>query len=307
MFLNLLVPLDGSKLAESVLPVVKVLAEKLGSSISLLHVIEKRPPSSIHGDTHLQDAAGAERYLASLADRIRSWGVKVSSHVHEVPQGDVPKCIAEHAEELAQDLIVLCAHGSGGFKRFVFGTNAEQVLTHGVKPVLLIRTDQYGHAPGLGPNNIMVFMDTTPHSDRVLAACVELAAKFGSMLHLLYVVPTADSVSSEDVPGRRLSPSATRLLLEMETEKTGQSMKEQLQALRSRGIEATGSVERGEAEAAVVSAAAGNRADLVAMATRGMAGIEAFWAKDLVSLISASYEGVLLLFPALEHTAARSA
>ena len=45
MFSNLLVPLDGSKLAESVLPVLRRLAEELGCEVKLLHVIEKRPPS----------------------------------------------------------------------------------------------------------------------------------------------------------------------------------------------------------------------------------------------------------------------
>ncbi len=142
---------DGSKLAESVLQIVKRFAERLGCKVKLLHVIEKRPPSSIHGDTHIQDVAGGERYLALIAERLRGWGLSVSSHVHEVPQGDVPRSIAEHARELETDLIVLCTHGTGGFKRFVFGTNAEQVLTHGRTPVILIKTNEYGVRPLWGP------------------------------------------------------------------------------------------------------------------------------------------------------------
>lgn len=299
MFSNLLVPLDGSKLAESVLPVVRRLAERLGCEVKLIHVIEKRPPSSIHGDTHLQDAAGAERYLALIVEKLEGWGLNVSSHVHEVPQGDVPRCIAEHAEELEQDLIVLCTHGSGGFKRFVFGTNAEQVLTHGRTPVVLIKTDEYGRAPDLGPRSIIAFVDCTPHSGPVLTACSELAMIFGGKLHLLYVVPTAGSVTPEQVPGARLVPSTTRLLLDLETEQTIGHMKEQLALLLARNVEASGSVERGEAEPAIVGTATDRQADMVAMATRGLAGIGAFWANELVSRICASYDGVLLLFPAM--------
>ena len=74
-------------------------------------------------------------------------------------------------------------------------------------------------------------------------------------------------------------------------------MKEQLQSLLARNIEASGSVERGEAEPAVIGAAIERQADMVAMATRGLAGLGAFWAKDLVPRISASYDGALLLFP----------
>jgi nucleotide-binding universal stress UspA family protein len=301
MFSNLLVPLDGSKLAESVLPVVRRLAERLGCEVKLLHVIEKRPPSHIHGDAHLQDAAGAESYLELIVERLKGWGLNVSSHVHEVPQGDVPRCIAEHAEELEQDLVVLCTHGSGGFKRFVFGTNAEQVLTHGRTPVILIKTDEYGRAPDFGPRSIIAFVDCTPHSDPVLTACWELAMKFQAKLHLLYVVPTTASITLEEVPGAHLVPATTRLLLDLETEQTIGRMKEHLQLLFARNVEASGNVERGQAEPAIVGTATGRQADMVAMATRGLAGIGAFWANDLVSRICASYEGALLLFPVIER------
>ena len=297
MFSNLLVPLDGSKLAESVLPVVRGLAKALGCVVKLLHVIEKRPPSSIHGDTHLHDVAGAERYLALIAERMRGWKLGVSSHVHEVPQGDVPRCIAKHAAELEQDLIVLCTHGSGGFRRFVFGTNAEQVLTHGHTPVMLIKTDEYGRAHDFGLSSIIALLDNASQSDAVLTACSDLAIKFGAKLHLLYVVPTAGSLAPEEIPGGRLVPRTTRLLLDLETDQTKGRMKEQLESLLARNIEASGSVERGEAEPAVFAAAARGHADIVAMATRGLAGLEALWAKDLVSRISAGYDGALLLFP----------
>ena len=297
MFSNLLVPLDGSKLAESVLPVVRRLAEGLGCAVKLLHVIEKRPPSSIHGDRHLQDVQGAQRYLALIAERLKGWGLSVSSHVHEVPQGDVPRCIAEHAEELEQDLIVLCTHGSGGFKRFVFGTNAEQVLTHGRTPVALIKTDEKGCAPDFGPRSIIALMDLTSHSEAILTAGSELAMIFGARLHLLYVVPTAGSATPEEVPGRRLAPQTTRMLLDLETEQAGARLKQQLQLLISRNVDASGSVDRGDAESAVVGAATVRQADMVVMATRGMAGIGAFWAKDLVPRICSGYDCSLLLFP----------
>jgi nucleotide-binding universal stress UspA family protein len=221
--------------------------------------------------------------------------------VHEVPQGDVPRCIAEHAEELEQDLIVLCTHGSGGFKRFVFGTNAEQVLMHGRTPVVLIKTDEYGRTPDFGPRSIIAFVDCTPHSDPVLTACSELAMIFQAKLHLLYVVPTAGSVTPEEVPGARLAPTTTRLLLDLETEQTIGRMKEHLQLLLARNVEASGNVERGQADPAIVGTATDRQADMVAMATMGLAGIGAFWANDLVSRICASYEGALLLFPAIER------
>jgi nucleotide-binding universal stress UspA family protein len=180
----------------------------------------------------------------------------------------------------------------------VFGTNAEQVLTHGRTPVVLIKTDEYGRTPDFGPRSIIAFMDCTPNSGPVLTACSELAIIFQAKLHLLHVVPTAGSVTPDQVPGGRLVPNTTRLLLDLETEQTAGRMQEQLQLLLARNVEASGSVERGEAEPTVVAVAAERQADMVAMATRGLAGIGAFWANDLVSGICASYDGALLLFPA---------
>jgi hypothetical protein len=116
----------------------------------------------------------------------------------------------------------------------------------------------------------------------------------------MYVVPTAGSLAPGEVPGGRLAPQTTRLLLDLETEQTDGRLRDQLQLLLARNIEASGSVERGDAEPAIFAAAALREVDLVAMATRGMAGLEALWANDLVSRISADYDGALLLFPAQE-------
>lgn len=298
MFRNLLVPLDGSRLAESVLPVVRRLAERIPCAVKLLHVIEKRPPTRIHGDTHLQDMAGAERYIAAIAQNLKDRGLNVSSHVHTVPQGDIPKCIAEHAEELEQDLIVLCSHGSGGFKRFVFGTNAEQVVEHGRTPVALVQTDANGRAPDFGPAGIVALLDNTPESDAVLTACAELAMIFDAGLHLVWVVPTAGSIRRPEAPGGRLAPGTTRLLLDLEAEEAAERLKKEVQALLARNIDVTGTIARGKAGPAVVKIALKRHADMMAMATRGLAGLGAFLSNNLVPEIASDYNGVLLLFPA---------
>ncbi len=300
MFKNLLVPLDGSQLAESVIPVVRRLVELCGCSVKLLHVIEKRPPSSIHGDTHLQDVRGAEKYLAAVSSRLEQLGIKASSHVHTVPQGDIPKCIAEHAEELDQDLIVLCTHGSSGVKRFVFGTNAEQVLTHGKTPVMLVKADLKGRPPRFGPNNIVALLENAPESALVLTGCGELAKISGAGLFLLYVVPTLSAMTPGEAPGGLLVPRTTRLLLDLETEQTLEKMHEQVKELIAEGIEADGTVRRGDVVSAVIGVAQKKEADLVALATRGLSGIGAMWEKDLVSGISGKFDGVLLVFPALK-------
>src|SRR4030067_1141824 len=101
---HLLVPLDGSPLAESVLPLTGALAQTLGSQVTLLHVIERGARAAIHGAPHLTDPAGAEAYLGGVVTRLPP-GTPVTRHVHTVQEHDLPKSIADHAAELGTDLI----------------------------------------------------------------------------------------------------------------------------------------------------------------------------------------------------------
>ena len=83
MFKHLLVPLDGSKLAEAVLPAARAWAERLHARLTLLHITEKNAPAKIHGEHHLGSTAEAESYLAAQAGTLARPGLDVQWHVHE--------------------------------------------------------------------------------------------------------------------------------------------------------------------------------------------------------------------------------
>ena len=59
MFKHILVPLDGSMLAQAALPAAAYLSGKFNASVTLVHIIEKNAPREIHGQPHLRDAAEA--------------------------------------------------------------------------------------------------------------------------------------------------------------------------------------------------------------------------------------------------------
>jgi nucleotide-binding universal stress UspA family protein len=80
MFTHLLVPLDGSSLAEQALPAAAYLAQLLPARITLLHLIERNPPSEIHHERHLTDAAEASAYLQDIQQRAFSPEVPVECH-----------------------------------------------------------------------------------------------------------------------------------------------------------------------------------------------------------------------------------
>src|SRR5574341_1515835 len=138
MFRHLLVPLDGSGLAEAVLPATASLAERLGATVTLLHVMERDAPATIHGERHLTEMGDAESYLQEVARRLALRDQAVARHVHQPKEGDVARAIVQHAAELGVDLIVLSTHGRGGLRELVIGTIAQRVLQRGTAPIFLI-------------------------------------------------------------------------------------------------------------------------------------------------------------------------
>ena len=139
MFKHLLVPLDGSGLAEAILPYAQVWAMRLGARLTLLHITEKHAPASVHGDRHLGSTEEAREYLKMQAQQWTLPGLNVESHVHADEERGVARMVVDQAAELGADLIVLNTHGSSGLREKLLGSIAQQVVHEGRVPVLLIR------------------------------------------------------------------------------------------------------------------------------------------------------------------------
>lgn len=91
--------LDGSRLAEAVLPAAASLAQRLGARLLLLHVVERAAPEKIHGEPYLTTMEDARRSLDEHAVRMRSERVDVSVDVHECTVSDIAAAIHRRAHE----------------------------------------------------------------------------------------------------------------------------------------------------------------------------------------------------------------
>ncbi len=141
MYQRILVPLDGSKRAEAILPQVESLAQQCGATIILLEVLE---PLTHYAATVVPDliAAGAtqrttevRRYVHELQESLQVRGLPVSAIVK---RGPVVETILDVAKEEAVDLIALASHGYSGLARFLHGSVAAEIL-HRVRVPLLIQ------------------------------------------------------------------------------------------------------------------------------------------------------------------------
>jgi nucleotide-binding universal stress UspA family protein len=131
MFKHILVPVDGSLMAEAALPAAAFLAEKLRARVTLMHVVERNAPDEVHGQPHLKHPQDAERYLRELAARVFPETTQVACHVHTNEVDDVAGSIVAHADELAHDLVIMCSHGRGAALHLFLGSIAQSVIARG--------------------------------------------------------------------------------------------------------------------------------------------------------------------------------
>ena len=301
MYQRLLVPLDGSLLAEAVLPIVERIAPAYEATVLLLHVIERGAPATVHGETHLQAAGAAAAYLDTVALRLRAQGIAVATHAHEAPEGDVARSIATHAQEEHADLIVLCTHGSGGIRDLLFGSIAQQVLKHGAVPVLLARPAVTGAAPPFRPRRILVALDATAAAEEALAPAQEMARRLGATLHLVMVVATLTTTQGKRHALAQALPTATRALLDLEEEEARRYLEAAADRLSTDDLTVTTEVRRGDTPTVLADEAAEPGVGLVVLATHGRAGVQAIWGASVTARLSGRTRAPLLLLRTLDR------
>jgi len=138
---KILVPLDGSMLAEAALPTACEFAARDGARISLLRAADAM--TLLGADTveaQVTAVREAEEYLAGVMKRLEDKGVRrVETHVW---YGQAAAAIVEAAAVQKADLIVMCTHGRSGVGRLVLGSVAESVLRGTTTPILVVRADR---------------------------------------------------------------------------------------------------------------------------------------------------------------------
>jgi nucleotide-binding universal stress UspA family protein len=140
---RILVPLDGSPVAEQILPSVVSVAQAMSGELILFQVPIAHVSGWMTGEWYLPiqgvletAEADAEAYLSTTAGRLEGQGVEVTTAT-EI--GSVASCIVEYAAVNHIDLIAMCTHGRTGLARWALGSVADRVLRAGGKPILLVR------------------------------------------------------------------------------------------------------------------------------------------------------------------------
>ena len=296
MFNHLLVPLDGSSLAEMALPAAVYLARLSSARVTLLHLIERHPPDEVHHhDRHLTNAAEATAYLEEVRQRAFT-DVAVECHVHTAEIDNVARSIVEHISELAPDLIVMCTHGQGGWRRRLFGSKAQQVIALNKTPLLLIPPAPEARAE-FHCTRIVVPLDGNVDHEQGLRLSSALAQLCHAALHLVYVIPTVDRLKGDDLATGRLMPHTMAAILDIQQEEAAEYLGCHIVDLREAGVTVSAEVGRGEVIKTILDAARNQQADLIALGTHARSGMDAIWSGSLTPVISDRSPTPLLLVP----------
>jgi nucleotide-binding universal stress UspA family protein len=272
MYEKILVPLDGSELAEVALPYAEELAGRLGSEVVLVHVCESAQEQYHHmHQLYIEKMVaatkrGAKKYL----EKPGAQAITVRSAILD---GHPAEQIVDFADEQGIDLIVIATHGWSGIRRWVLGSVADKVVRAANKPVALIRAKGVHHhelEKGM-MSKILVPLDGSKESEAVIPYVEELGSRIKGELTLLHVVPPASPVYA--IPGETAQLPYTQAEVELLKADAGSYLEKVANALKDKHIKVGFEVKVGNTGHEIIKLADEVHADLVAMSTHGWSGV----------------------------------
>lgn len=278
MVKSILVPLDGSKFAESSLPLATGIGRATGAKLHLAQVHVPYEPDQLLGNTPFQfegvdmdwyDARRLEQdkqYAADVTRRLCQEGV--SADVRVMEGRHVADLLAQHAEGVHADLIVMASHGHTGASRMWLGSVADELVRHSTTPLLVSRPGDHSDVGAEEIEHILVPLDGSSMAESVLGPVTDLAKATGAKITLAHVVAIVT------VLGPRILP-LVQAELEPELERAAAYLEGVATRLREQGLDVDTHAVHGKTPSlALPEMAEKLGVDLIAMATHGYGGLK---------------------------------
>jgi nucleotide-binding universal stress UspA family protein len=259
----ILVPLDGSSLAERALPFAQILGEASGAHALLLRAVPA--PAFTVGYSITEQAKAmreAETYLAGVVTRV--------SHPSTVETatfaGEPAASIFEEIRVRQVDLVVMSTHGRSGLGRWIYGSVADQIMRLAPVPVLLIPAASSANWPTDRSLRILVPLDGSELAQEALASTEKLARTLHAEIQLLQVrVPLTYTYAD---PAAYLIDN-----LQIEAENAHRYLETVATDLRTHGLKVTTFEAIGPAARLIAATAKEQGSDVIAMSTHGSGGV----------------------------------
>jgi nucleotide-binding universal stress UspA family protein len=195
MFRTILVPLDGSPLAEKALPTAIQIARRTGATLHLSCVLTPasrpaEPPGPPREEETALDLAAWRAQQAAPGTMVQT------SHINGPPA----PALAEHATSVGADLVVMTTHGRGPLSRFWLGSVTDGLLRRCPVPMLVLRPADAAPADltaEVPVRRVVVPLDGSAFAETALGPATGLARLFGAAVELVHVVPPIPTVGPD--------------------------------------------------------------------------------------------------------------
>ena len=275
-FRSILVPVDGSRLAEQAVPIALEIAERAQSKLRFVLVHQIHQPHVLMEPAHLYTRTeralqkGDRDYLRGLVSRLRKrMGRAVSS---AMLKGPAAVTLAEYVRDLGADLVVMTTHGRGGLRRAWLGSAADQLIRSLEIPVLLVRAGQSDSAPStVNFSVILLPLDGSPLAEAALEPAAVLARLWDAEVSLVQIV---QPVTLTTDPPLAFPTEIDDQLTAMRRKAAQDYLRDVAERLREQGVKASGvAIVGGGVAETLLHLARPERVGLVAMATHGRGGV----------------------------------
>ncbi|HSK28752.1 MAG TPA: universal stress protein [Candidatus Limnocylindria bacterium] len=274
MYQRILVPLDGSATAETVLPYVEAFAAGFKTRVELMSVIDLGAMTAhLSADKvpHLEKLIAYEEikcaeYLKSVAEGFS--GISVECRVG---RGTPAEAVLEMASKERDTLIAMATHGRSGAKRWLLGSVAEKVLRGTTQPLFLVRAAVSKTSPERIIDSMVVPLDASLLAERILPIVSKWAQALDIEVTLIraFEFPASAYYSSDDD-----LPDYDAFLREARKE-AADYLKEKADALIGEGVRTVSTLAlEGPAAAEIISCAQTAPRAVIAMSTHGRSGIQ---------------------------------
>lgn len=302
MLRSILVPLDGSPLAERALPIALDVARRAGGAV---HLIRAHVPLAIVGATAegviTQDMLAADdslrsrasKYITETAKRLAAeWGVRVEGRVDD---GSPSGVITEAADKVEAGLIIMTTHGAGGFAPGWLGSVADAVIRHSHRAVLALPENDAHKGEPFVPRKIVMALDGSARADGIIPVTRDLAVLFGAEVDIVRMV--APYIPG-DVVGPLTADRPDPFGIDQEMQNAKESIDRVVAGLKDVGVKAHAVVRMEMSPVKAIKAhLAESKADCLALATQGRGLSRLFVGSVADKLIRTATCPVLVLRP----------
>lgn len=300
MFNNILVPLDGSGLAEEALFVAQKLAQTNNAQLYTLRVaaaetmgIVPMPPYDVRFPVRLTEEKWEQSraYIYAIA---RQYSLVDRPIIPLVKRGHPAEAILSSAEDHAIDLIIMSTHGRSGLSRWTLGSVTERVLRHATCPVMTIRSAQK-------IKKILITLDGSELAESVIQPTLEIAHAMGAEVTMLRVdeihTPDFAAVAAIEQVEHGLGESIALA----EYHKAEDYIQQLVQRYHHEGVKIRAAITDGHVAKSILTVADNADFDMIAMSTHGRSGVRRWVYGSVTEKVLRAFDGsMLVLRPEIE-------